>query len=134
MAQPVRYKRPRKINVVSVSLVLLLAIAGYLTVTYLPLYLQQHEVHRVLEEHGSILASRKAYYLQHPEHREDLRKKMEGEIRRLGVGDPQLETWIEIDPSEARLGAFYTDTVTWAFDLIAPRQAEYELEHVVTFD
>jgi hypothetical protein len=131
MAQPVRYKRPRRINPVSVTVVLLLALAGYLTAAYLPPYLQQHEVYRVLEEHGSKVANRSAYYREHPENLEQLRRQMESEIRRIGVTDPELETWVEIDQHEMRFGAIYTETITWALDLFSPHLVEYEVEHVV---
>jgi hypothetical protein len=134
MAQPVRYKRPRRINPVSVTLVLLLALAGYLTVQYLPPYLQQHEVYRVLEEHGSMLVRRKIHYQDHPDQLELFRRQMEAEIRKIGVMDPQLETWIEVDHDEVRLGAFYTETVTWLFDLFSPHRKDYDVEHVVRFD
>jgi hypothetical protein len=133
MPQPVKYKRPRRINVVSVTLVALLALAAYLTVQYLPLYLQKHEVYRVLEEHGSKLARRKALYRTDPIAREDLRRKMEAEIRRLGIMDPELETWVEVDDGEARLGAYYSETITWALDIVSPYTKDYEVEHILTF-
>lgn len=132
MAQPVKYKPPRRINSVSVTLALLLALGGYLTYQYLPMYLQRQEVYRVLEEHGSTLAGRKGFYSHDHAARESLRRKMEAEIRRMGVMDPQLETWIEIDQHQAHLGAIYTETITWPFDVIAAQTNDYEVEHVVS--
>lgn len=132
MAQAVKYRPPRRINAVSVTLVALLALGGYLTYQYLPPYLQQQEVYRVLEEHGSKLAGQKVL-ARDPEKREDSRRKMEAEIRQLGITDPQLETWIELHDGEVRLGAFYSETITWAFDVIGPQSRDYEIEHIVDF-
>ena len=61
MTTPVKYNKPRRINVVSVVLVALLAMAGYATYLYLPLYLTKHEAYRVLEETGSKVAGRAGF-------------------------------------------------------------------------
>jgi hypothetical protein len=131
--QPVKYKRPRRINAVSVTLAALLALGAYLTYQYFPLYLQQHEVYRILEEHGSKVAHRKALFVQSQEVRDQLRREIEAEIRRIGVNDPQLETWVDVHDHEARLGAIYSETITWVFDVISPYQRDYEVEHVITY-
>jgi hypothetical protein len=134
MPKPVKYKRPRKINPVSVTLVAMLGLLVYLTYQYLPPYLQQHEVYRVLEEHGSMLAHRKSRYKENPQAREELRRKMEGELRRIGVMDAGLETWVEVEEGQAWLGAAYSETITWAFDIVSPHVMTYEVEHAVALD
>lgn len=130
MATPIKYKKPRKINVVSVSLALSLGLAAYMAYQYFPLFLQKQEAYRVLEETGSAFAGRKNYYRQESEAREHLRRKMETDLRRVGVSN-NLETWIEIEGKETWFGAAYTVEVTWPFDFLEAQRFDYELEHHV---
>lgn len=128
---PVNYKPPRRINVVSVTLVALLALGVYLAYQYLPLYLLRQEVFRILEETGSAFVGSKGQYLASDKKRENLRTKMESEVRRVGVTDPDLETWIEVDEPEVRFGAMYSTWIDWPFDIIERTERVYEVEHVV---
>ncbi len=132
MAQAVKYKKPRRINVVSVALAAFLAVFGYLAYQYLPLFLQKQEAFRVLEETGSAFSGRRAYYIEVRDATEALRRQMEGDLRRVGVDDPELESWIELDDAEARFGAVYSIWLDWPFDVIEKQEFVYEIEHVVT--
>ena len=131
MAQPVKYNRPRRINVVSIALVVLLALAAYAAYQFLPLYFQKQEVYRILEETGSTFAGRRAFYLEDGRARERLRRQMESEMRSKGVEDPELETWIEVDGPEVRFGAVYSAWVEWPFDVVAKQEHVYEVEHTI---
>ena len=129
MAEPIRYKQPSRINFVTVALVLALALGAYAAYQFLPLYVQRQDVYRVLEETASAFAGRRKQYIDEPKAREELRRKMEADIRNVDVQDPELETWIEVDANEARFGAVYSQWVEWPFDIVAPQEQVYEVEH-----
>lgn len=130
MTQGVKYKRPRKFNIVTFVLLLLLAFGAYMAYQHLPLFLLRHDVYRVLEEHGSKVVARRAMYMSDHKALEALRTRMTSELRLLGVDDPEAEVWIEVERHEARLGAIYSKWVTWPFDVIARQEKVYEVEHV----
>jgi hypothetical protein len=134
MAEVVKYKKPRKINVVSVTLALAAALLVYMAYQYVPLFIVKQEAYRVLEEHGSSFMSRKALYSEDPVARDGLRKKMFNQLRAVGVDDPDAETWIEVDGKEVRLGVVYTKWVEWPFGLIKRQEKVYEVEHLVVMD
>lgn len=131
MAQQVKYKKPRRINPVSVVVVLALATVAYLAYQYLPMFLQKEEAYRVLEETSSRFSGRRGYYVQESKPREMLRRQMENDIRRLGIDDPDIETWIEIDDTEVHFGVVYSVWLTWPFEVIAKQEVEYHVEHVL---
>jgi hypothetical protein len=131
MATPVQYNKPRRVNVVSVTLVLLLALAGYAVYQWLPLYFRRHEAYRVLQEHGSKLAGRAGFYAHDGQAREELRKTMQRQLVEVGIDDPGIETWIEIEGKKARLGVVYSAWMAWPFDVLAPHESIYEVEHVM---
>jgi hypothetical protein len=134
MDEPVKYKKPSRINVVSVTLALALAVGAVLAWRYVPLFLLKQEVYRVLEETGSTFSGRKGFYLQDEAAREELRAKMERELRALGIEDPAAETWIEIDGRQVRLGIAYGTWVEWPLDVVPRSEQVYEVEHVVVVD
>ena len=129
MATPVQYKKPRRINIVSVTLVLLLVVGGYAAYQYLPLYFMRHEAHRVLQETGSTLAGRARMYTRDDAAIEDLRLTMERNLMRIGITDPEMDTGIEIDGKEVRLRVEYYAWVDWPFGIIPRQRHEYEVEH-----
>jgi hypothetical protein len=131
MAEPIRYKQPRRINIVSVTLVLALALGAYAAYQFLPQYFRSQEVYRVLEETSSAFAGKRNYYLEDPKAREALRRKMEADIRNRGVIDPDLETWVELDRHEARFGAVYSEWVEWPFDIVGRQEHVYEVQHTL---
>lgn len=131
MATPIKYIKPRRINVVSVTLLLAVLIAGYAAYLYLPLYFLRHEAYRVLEETGSEVSVRGAFYMEDSPARDELRKKMQRKIKDMGVDDPNIETWIEFEGKEAHLGVVYSVWVEWPFGLIERQETLYELEHTL---
>ncbi|MCA9653013.1 MAG: hypothetical protein H6712_13410 [Myxococcales bacterium] len=131
MTTPVKYNKPRRINVVSVVLVALLAMAGYATYLYLPLYLTKHEAYRVLEETGSKVAGRAGFYADDGAARDELRLDMQRQIKGLGIDDPNIETWIELEGKQVRLGVVYSTWVEWPFDVVERQESVYELEHTI---
>lgn len=131
MALPVQYKKPRRINVVSVTLALLLAVGAYALYQWLPLYMRRHEAYRVLQETGSKLAGRASFYEEDTNAREELRKTMQRQLVGVGIDDPLLETWIEIEGKEVRLGVVYSAFIEWPFDVVPRHESVYEVEHQV---
>lgn len=130
MAQAIKYKRPRKINFVSVSIVAVLAFAAYMLSQYLPLYLRKQEAYRVLDETSSQFAGQKNRYLASEPHLLQLQQRMGNDLRLVGIDDPEMEHWIEVDnKSTVRFGVIYSETVTWPFDVIEPQTEEVELEY-----
>lgn len=131
MATPVKYKKPRRINAVSVTLVFLLALGAYAAYQYLPLYFMRHEAYRVLQETGSTIAGRAGYYEVDTKAREDLRRKMQNNLSSLGISDPNMETWIEFEGKEVRIGVVYSAWTEWPFGIIERQESEYEVEHEI---
>jgi hypothetical protein len=131
MAQPVQYKKPRRINAVSITLVLVLLLGAYAMYQWLPVYFMRQEAYRVLQETGSKLAGRAAYYRQNTDEREALRRTMQRELIALGIDDPAIETWIELEGKEVRLGVVYSAWIEWPFDVVARHESVYEVEHVI---
>lgn len=129
MAQPVQYQKPRRINVVSVTLVLLLVAGGYALSQWFPLYMMRHEAYRVLQETGSAMARRASYYAEHDDAREEQRVAMQRQLVGVGIDDPQIETWIEIEGKELRLGVVYSAWIEWPFDVLERRESVYEVQH-----
>jgi hypothetical protein len=131
VAQQVHYRKPRLINPVSVIVVLLLLAGGYAAYQLIPSYFARQEAYRVLEEHSSQFAGRKARYLTHREELDALRRKMEGELRRVGVSDPEMESWIEVEGESAHFGVVYSDAFVWPFGVLPPSERTYELEYTL---
>jgi len=129
MATPIKYKPPRRLNVVSVPLFALLALGIYFAYQYVPLFFLKHEAYRVLEETGSTFHGYKGLYRSDARARELLRRKMESQLRAVGIDDPDLETWIDVEPGEGRVGALYSKWVHWPFEVLPRREVVYEIEH-----
>lgn len=133
MAQAVKYKKPRKVNAVSIALALAAALLIYLGYQYLPLFLQKQEAFRVLEETGSAFSGRRAYYVKDARALEGLRLSMENDLRRVGIKDPDLEAWIEPDDREMTFGAIYSIFIEWPWQVLPKHEFVYQVEHVVNF-
>ncbi len=134
MPSIIKYKKPRRINAVSVTLALLVAIAAYATYQYLPLYMMRHEAYRILQENGSKIAGRPGYYEQDGTARDDMRRKIQRQLKDIGISDPEMETWIEIEGKQVRLGVIYSAWVEWPFGIVEPQETEYEVEHDIVLN
>ncbi len=131
MARPVRYRKPRRLNIVSITLLAMVTLAGYLATQYIPSFLLKHDVYRVLEETSSHFAGRKAYYLADAKAREHLRDTMLSDLRRVGMDDPESEVWIEVEGVEVRFGALYSRWIVWPRDILPKQEQVYEVEYTL---
>lgn len=135
MAKSVKYKQPRRFNAITVVLILVAMVIAYLTYQYLPLFLVKQEAYRVLDETASVFAGQKNRYLDVPEERDNLERKMRGQLQQVGIEDPGFETWIEIDSKhKVRIGVAYIQTVHWPFDVVEPQEDVIELEYPLTLE
>lgn len=131
MAQPVKYKKPRAVNVVSVIFVLCLLVAGWVGYELVRVGFLKQEAFRMLEETGSSFSGRRQLYRRDAREVENLRNRMESQIRSVGVDDPELESWIEIEGPSARFGAVFTAWYHWPFDVFEPYGRDVQIEHIV---
>jgi hypothetical protein len=131
MAQPVTYKKPRVVNVVSVILVVGLLAAGWAGYEMVRVAFLKQEAYRMLEETGSGFAGRRQLYRRDARELEYLRSRMESQIRSVGVDDPEMESWIEIEGPSARFGAVFSASYHWPFDVLQPYVRDVQIEHIV---
>ena len=131
MAVDVKYKPPRKINPVSVTIVGVFALSAYMVYQYFPLFLLKQESYRILEETGSRYAGKHSFYRATPKRMEKLKRKMHSELRTVGVTDTEMESWIEIDGPEVRFGCIFSVFVHWPFEIVEAQEFVYEHEHIV---
>jgi hypothetical protein len=131
MPRIVKYRKPRKINAVTILLAILAIFIVYLGYQYIPNYMLEQEAYRVLEETSSHFAGRKSRYLATHGGLETLRRRMHNRLRIIGVDDPDSESWIEVDGNEVRFGVVYSKWIEWPFDIIAKQEKIYEIEHTI---
>jgi hypothetical protein len=131
MPRIVKYRKPRKINVVTILLGILAAFLVYLGYQYIPNYMLEQEAYRVLEETSSHFAGRKSRYLATTDGLVTLRRRMHNQLRLHGVDDPDAESWIEVDGHEVRFGVIYSKWIEWPFDIIPKQEKVYEIEHTI---
>ena len=131
--QKVQYKKPRRINVVSVTLIILGLVAGYLVYQYLPIFLKKQEALRVLDEVASEFSGSRERFIKDQKSMEKLHREMKNELRLIGIDDPYYETWIEVgDDDHVKFGVAYVEKVEWPFEVIKATeetvQVEYDLD------
>ena len=132
MVQKVKYKKPRKINPISVSIVAVLGLLGFLAYQYVPLSLKSGEATRVLDEAASKYAGQPARFRTEPQEVDRLRKQMRNDLQLVGVMDPDMEVWIEADSDYlVRFGCLYSEWIEWPFDIIERQEKVYELEYTL---
>lgn len=132
MAKPVKYKRPRKINAVSVSIALVVALLAYMGYQFIPAKLRKGEAYRVLDETASKFSGRKSRYLGNPDVLQALRAEMAANLRLVGIRDPHMEHWIEVDSKhQVRFGVLYSEWRTWPFDIIEKQETVEEMEYTL---
>ena len=130
--QKVKYKKPRKINPISVTLALVFGTLALLAYQYVPLSLKRGEAVRVLDEAASKYAGQPGRYRKVAKETERLRKQMRNDLQLVGVMDPDMEVWIEADSDYlVRFGCLYSEWIEWPFDIIERQEKIYELEYVL---
>ena len=133
MIQKVKYKKPRKINPISVTLVAILLVLGFLVYQYVPLALKKGEATWVLDEAASKYAAQAGRYRAEKDEVKHLLKQMRRDLQLAGVVDPDLEVWIEADAMHTvRFGCLYSEWIVWPYDIIERQEQIYEVEYVLT--
>lgn len=127
---PVRYKKPRAINLVTVVLVLAVVALGYAAWEFTRVLFLRQEAYRVLEETSSAFYGGRSLYLAESREREALERKMMQRLREIGISDPDAETWIEVEQDGAHFGVVYTAVYHWPLDVFAPIRRDVQIEHV----
>lgn len=129
MARPVQYKKPRRINIISVLLVVSALVAANIGWEYLPLYLTKNDAYRVLEGTGSTFAGRRGMYVEDAKARNQLHGTMRRELMQIGIDDPEMESWIEVDGREVSFGVAYSKFIDWPFGILPRTEEVYQVEH-----
>ena len=116
------YKQPSKLNVVSITLVLALAAAGYFAWKWGPPYLQGWKVDSILHEGA---ASIPTIALQGDNatrtmREADLATKLRGQIQAVGIDDPNLRVTIRESGDSAYLDADWVVTISHPGNLHEP--------------
>ncbi|PRP96492.1 hypothetical protein [Enhygromyxa salina] len=131
MNEPVKYKKPRKFNIVVIVILAVLIGGGYVLWIYIPAYFRKGEVMRVLDETSSEFTGQASRMLAEPKLVDHMLSEMRNDIEELGVQDPQSEYWIEVDDDDQiRFGALYSDWIDLPFG--EPKEVVNELEILCT--
>jgi len=108
------YKQPRRINAVSVTLVLLLAAGGYWFWKFFPVYFEAWAVDHALKE--NVTRVYKIMQMGEPDRTTELTKLVETAKtdikKKAGVKDPNVVVNLNIDGPAATMTADYKVTVT----------------------
>lgn len=118
MTAPVRYGQPKRLNVVTVTMLLLLLAAGYWMWRFFPAYFDSWSVAHILRE--SVAEVYKASRLNEASRGQALQEIVDRAITkirsptRVGITDPDLVVNLEIDPDTqaATMTADYCIVVT----------------------
>lgn len=131
VSESVKYKKPRKINIVVIGILAALVLGIYLLWVYLPAYFRKSEVMRVLDETSSEFTGQSSRMLADHKLVDQMVSEMREHISDLGVNDPDSEYWIEIDDDDQiRFGVLYSDWIKLPFG--EPQEVVNELEMMCT--
>ena len=119
MNRRIKYKRPRKINPVSVTIVGIIAFIIYVIAKTGPIFLTQMETQRVIKGVGVKFQKSRSRYLSSPESLEMLRNNFMSDIFNVGVeGRDTTEHWIDISDTDAvMIGVHYQQRFEWPFEM-----------------
>ena len=114
MAEPVLWKRPRKLNGVTITLIVLAIAGGYWLWRFFPVYFDGWTVDHILKETAA--AVYRANRLREPERTDTLKELVDKAksdiIRKANVTDPDLRVDLEIEAEKATVSAEYKAIVT----------------------
>jgi hypothetical protein len=113
MAEEYRYRKPRKLNWVTILVLIVLVGGGYFAVKYVPVYWQRHKVEEILVDVGmqsADLPDLNDKDLAAEEER--LLEEARTRIQALGVGGPDgVDLDVSYDPDYTYISASYSVTV-----------------------
>jgi len=130
MSRRVKYKKPRKINPVSVTIVGIIAFIIYVIAKTGPVFLTQMETQRIIKGVGVKFQKSRSRYLAAPESRQMLRDQFLADVFNVGVeGRKTTEHWIDISDSESvKIGVYYQQQFEWPFEMRETTIIEVEQE------
>jgi len=102
------YKKPRKINIVSLALLLAFLSGAYLVIQYGPAYWRQYKVKEILDEVANKCRGNRVF---DDDKINNLEEKAEKKIHAMGVEDGGLRVRIDISSREAHVSATYREVV-----------------------
>ena len=111
----VTYGQPRRFNAVTLTLLLMMAAAGYWMWRFFPVYLDAWTVDHVLKETASALyrLNRSPPSSERDDSMRELLDKAKADIRKqANITDPDLTVAANIEGDKAVLSAMYTVSVT----------------------
>ena len=132
VAESVKYKQPRKLNIVVIAIIAALVIGAYALWIYMPSYFRKSEVMRVLDETSSEFTGKASRMLAEKKLIDNMLARMRSQIQELGVNDPIAEYWIEVDDeNQVRFGVLYSDWLDIPF-ADEPKEVVNHLEMLCT--
>lgn len=127
MALPTQYRRIRKLNEVTIPMILLAVALALIVGEMGPTWLIRVETNRVVKSYTEQFERRRGRYLEREDELETLTRNFSRDLRQAGVSDPDMEYWIEIDEqSQAHLGVIYVQTYRWPLNIGTPFQSRVE--------
>lgn len=130
MAKKIKYKRPRKINPVSVSWALAIFSLIYVFVKGFNIFMLRMETERVIKSYAVKFNSTRGRWLQNPKRLEILSGKFRNDLLNMGIENPKTtEHWIDItDPDEVLIGVYYIQHLSYPFGIIEDTTFEIQQE------
>jgi hypothetical protein len=114
MAEPVHWKKPRRLNAVSGTLLVLVIVGAYWFWRFFPAYFDAWTVDHILKETAAAIY--RANRLREPERSTTLKELVDKAVadirKRASVTDPDLQVDMEIQDDHASVTADYHVVVT----------------------
>ena len=114
MAQ--QYKKPRRINAVSVIIFLVLAAAAYAAVQFGPPHYRKWKASGILSEAANkVYPKRMVAPDAVADFVEKIRTETAAQLRELGIADPGLRVTINLNPKRISVGVEYVEIIKHPF-------------------
>ena len=119
MSRRIKYKKPRKINPVSVTIVAILAFIVYVIAKTGPIFLTQMETQRVIKGVGVKFQGSRSRYMANKPSLNMLRDNLLKDTFGVGVeGRETTEHWIDVsDKDGVLIGVHYEQRFEWPFEM-----------------
>jgi hypothetical protein len=109
------YKKPSKLNAVSLIVILGLAALAYCGFKFSPAYYRKWKARGIISETAHKIYPKRAV-AEETEFFDEVKKQAVAELRNLGIEDPALRIDFQRSPQEVTATASYTEVVKHPFD------------------